>query len=90
MDLAVQILDGGTLRGVGKPMTVTRAKFEMKGEAYQPKQTPKQVKKKQLEKLEKKLGWGGFDDRLPPEKVLTWHIQHASCVHCKLQVCKWF
>jgi hypothetical protein len=25
--------------------------------------------KAQLDRLEKKLGWGGFDDKLPPEKV---------------------
>jgi hypothetical protein len=26
--------------------------------------------KAQLDRLEKKLGWGGFDDKLPPEKVI--------------------
>jgi hypothetical protein len=72
-----------------------RAKFEMKGEAFQSKQqgrgsggsgaaaaAAQQQRKRakggrgstkaQLDRLEKKLGWGGFDDKLPPEKVWGW------------------
>ena len=47
---AVQILDGAPLRDVGRRMTVSVAKFEMKGEAYMPKQ--------RQSKREKKVGGG--------------------------------
>lgn len=74
VELALQLLDGAHFRATGPPMTVSLAKFEMKGEKYVPKQKErpkggKGPKKQQLEKLEKKLGWGGFDDKQPPEKV---------------------
>lgn len=62
VDLAIQILDGTPLRPGGIPMSVTRAKFEQKGERFVPKQTDKK-KKRKLEKVEHKmLGWGGLDD----------------------------
>jgi HIV Tat-specific factor 1 len=100
VDLACQILDGTPLRSTGPNMSVTPAKFEMKGQQYQDaKKVPGaagqgQAKPKSKggggrggskggrgggrgrkgapgiqEKLERKLGWGGFDDLLPPEKV---------------------
>ena len=75
--LACNILDGDSLRPGGPAMSVSEARFEMKGEQYQAKSSSKGKgggkgggsRKQQLEKLEKKLGWGGFDDKLPPEKV---------------------
>lgn len=102
VELACQILDGTPLRATGANMSVTPAKFEMKGQQYQDKKGPgaggaaaaKAAKPKGgggrggrgggstggrgrgrrgapgiQEKLERKLGWGGFDDLLPPEKV---------------------
>lgn len=99
VELACQILDGTPLRAVGPTMSVTPAKFEMKGQQYQDKKGPGAAagaaKPKSSggggrggrggskggrgrgrkgapgiqEKLERKLGWGGFDDVLPPEKV---------------------
>lgn len=82
VDLACQILDGDSLRPGGQPMSVTVAKFEMKGGKYQERKKGKnnnqnnkskgKGKKKAFtpqEKLERKLGWYGFDDVLPPEKV---------------------
>eukprot|EP00955_Chlamydomonas_euryale_P019364 206326-Chlamydomonas_euryale.AAC.8 len=48
----------------------------MKGDTYQARANgSKKNKKKQLEKLEKRLQWGGFDDKHPPEKV-TVIIKH--------------
>ncbi|CAI9754515.1 unnamed protein product [Fraxinus pennsylvanica] len=63
VDLAIQILDGAPLRPGGKiPMSVTKAKFEQKGEKFVSKQVDKN-KKKKLQKVERKmLGWGGHDD----------------------------
>lgn len=41
--------------------------------------------KAQLNRLEKKLGWGGFDDKLPPEKVGRAGIAlHAATPHLLL------
>ncbi|KAF8402396.1 hypothetical protein HHK36_013351 [Tetracentron sinense] len=59
--LAIQILDGTSLRPGGKiPMSVTQAKFEQKGEKFMAKQLDKK-KKKKLKKVEDKiLGWGKF------------------------------
>lgn len=70
VDLACQILDGGLFRHtMVAPMSVTPAKFEMKpGKEFVPKAAksrPKNSKKQQLQKLERRLAWGGFDDRLP-------------------------
>ncbi|CDP04154.1 unnamed protein product [Coffea canephora] len=63
VDLAIQILDGTPFRAGGKiPMSVTKAKFEQKGETFLPKKVDKR-KKKKLQHLERKmLGWGGLDD----------------------------
>ncbi|GAX77606.1 hypothetical protein CEUSTIGMA_g5050.t1 [Chlamydomonas eustigma] len=71
VNLAIQMLDQTPFRfGMGTNMSVSMAKFEMKGEAFQPKQSnAKKNKKAQLEKLEKRLAWGGFDDKQPADKV---------------------
>ncbi|CAI9090800.1 OLC1v1025655C2 [Oldenlandia corymbosa var. corymbosa] len=63
VDLAIKILDGAPLRPGDKvPMSVTKAKFEQKGETFVPKKMDKR-KKKKLQQLEHKmLGWGGRDD----------------------------
>ncbi|KAJ6891849.1 splicing factor U2AF-associated protein 2-like isoform X1 [Populus alba x Populus x berolinensis] len=63
VDLAMQILDGTPLRPGGTiPMSVTRAKFEQKGERFITKQVDSK-KKRKLKKVEDKiLGWGGRDD----------------------------
>lgn len=63
VDLALQILDGATFRPGGTiPMSVTRAKFEQKGEKFVAKQTDKRKKMKLKKVEEKMLGWGGRDD----------------------------
>jgi HIV Tat-specific factor 1 len=70
--IAILKYDGAPLRFGDKNLSVTPAKFEMKGGEYQAKSKAgkgKNSRKKQLEKLEKKLGWGGFDDKAPDEKV---------------------
>ncbi len=99
---------------MGTNMSVSQAKFEMKGEVFQPKQSANKKSRKvqgdgrllpahlpggllllildrrlnhdllppwmlapppapapqmQLEKLEKRLAWGGFDDKQPADKV---------------------
>uniref|UniRef100_A0A8D8UKA8 17S U2 SnRNP complex component HTATSF1 n=1 Tax=Cacopsylla melanoneura TaxID=428564 RepID=A0A8D8UKA8_9HEMI len=51
VDLALNILDGYEIRG--KKMKVERAKFTMKGEAYDPNLKPKKKRKKDVEKLKK-------------------------------------
>nr|GMC70723.1 splicing factor U2AF-associated protein 2 [Ipomoea batatas] len=58
VDTAIQILDGQPLRlGDKIPMSVTRAKFEQKGDKFISKQADKQ-KKRKLQKVEQKmLGW---------------------------------
>ncbi|GFR48565.1 hypothetical protein Agub_g10467 [Astrephomene gubernaculifera] len=70
VDLACRFLHHSYFRAnMGTCMTVEPAKFEMKGETYQAKSTNKKEKKKQLAQLEQRaLGWGGFDDKAPPEK----------------------
>lgn len=111
VQLACQILDGTPLRAVGPNMSVSEAKFEMKGQQFQDKKgqgvaaagAAKQKKQKSggggrggrggskagrgrgrgrapgiQEKLERKLGWGGFDDLLPPEKV-SWACTNCTC-----------
>ena len=50
--LALQILDGATLGS--KEVKVERAKFEMKGDKYDPKLKPKKLRKKELEALKRK------------------------------------
>ena len=47
---------------------VQPAKFEMHGDTYVPKKK-KQKKKKKVVQEDKVLGWGGFDDMLPPTQV---------------------
>ncbi|KAL4859417.1 Splicing factor U2AF-associated protein 2 [Chlorella vulgaris] len=70
VDLALQILDGTPLRYGLPPMSVTKAQFEQKGEAFVARQANKKAAKKKLEKLERRaLGWGGFDDTLKPQQV---------------------
>ena len=72
VDLALNIMDGAPLRDDPKQvMRVQRAKFEQKGEEYVAKKKPKSKKKAAgvLTKQEKELGWGGFDDKLPANKV---------------------
>lgn len=102
VEIACQILDGAPLRAVGPPLSVTVARFEMKGQQYKDKKGGggsnaskgggnaskgsgggrgggrvggkggRGGKKKQFSQAEKqarKLGWGGFDDVLPPERV---------------------
>ncbi|XP_019083831.1 PREDICTED: HIV Tat-specific factor 1-like [Camelina sativa] len=61
VDLAIKILDGAPLRPADKLlMSVSRAKFEQKGERFITKQTDNK-KKKKLKKVEQKLlGWGKF------------------------------
>jgi HIV Tat-specific factor 1 len=68
--LLPQILDGTPLRYGLPPMSVTKAQFEQKGEAFVARQANKKAAKKKLEKLERRaLGWGGFDDTLKPQQV---------------------
>lgn len=63
VDLAIKILDGAPFRLGGKDsMTVTRAKFEQKGDVFVKKEQNRQKKKKLKHAEQKALGWGGFDD----------------------------
>ena len=74
VDLACKILDGGPFReDPNKVITVQPAKFEMHGETYVPKKK-KAKKKKKIVQEDKVLGWGGFDDILPPTQVQPIHI----------------
>ncbi|XP_042493452.1 splicing factor U2AF-associated protein 2 isoform X2 [Macadamia integrifolia] len=60
--LAIQLLDGTPLRPGGKiPMSVTKAKFEQKGDTFIAKKIDKNKKKKLKKVEEKMLGWGGRD-----------------------------
>ncbi|XP_050381075.1 splicing factor U2AF-associated protein 2 [Argentina anserina] len=73
VDLALKILDGTPLRLGGKVlMSVTRAKFEQKGDSFIAKQADNKRKKKLKKVEEKMLGWGGRDDAklLIPATVL--------------------
>ncbi|CAN6471855.1 unnamed protein product [Victoria cruziana] len=77
VDLAIQILDGTGLRpGAPLCMSVTRAKFEQKGETFIAKQLDKKKKKKSKKFEEKILGWGGRDDAkvLVPGTVILRHM----------------
>lgn len=51
VDLALNLLDGYDLRG--QRMSVEKAKFTMKGAAYDPSLKPKKRRKKDIEKLKK-------------------------------------
>ena len=74
VDLACKILDGGPFReDPNKVITVQPAKFEMHGETYVPKKK-KAKKKKKVVQEDKVLGWGGFDDILPPTQVQPLHV----------------
>ncbi|GAA0168075.1 RNA splicing factor [Lithospermum erythrorhizon] len=80
VDLAIQFLDGTLFRPNDEihktPMSVSKAKFEQKGERFIAKQVDKR-KKKKLQQLEKKmLGWGGRDDAklLVPATVILRHM----------------
>ncbi|KAL2558855.1 RNA binding (RRM/RBD/RNP motif) family protein [Forsythia ovata] len=82
VDLAIQILDGAPLRPGGKiPMSVTKAKFEQKGDKFISKQVDKN-KKKKLQKVERKmLGWGGHDDSkllIPATVILRYMFTTAE------------
>ena len=59
VQLALTILDGSEFEG--QEVSVQRAKFEMKGEAYDAKLKPKKLRKKELDKLkrhrEKLFAW---------------------------------
>uniref|UniRef100_A0A1D1ZUN1 Splicing factor U2AF-associated protein 2 n=2 Tax=Auxenochlorella protothecoides TaxID=3075 RepID=A0A1D1ZUN1_AUXPR len=82
VDLAVQLLDGVAFRYGLQNMTVSPAKFELKGEGFKPKQSAgnKKRKKKVLESLEKQaLTWDGFDDKLAPTQV-TVIIKHMFTI----------
>ena len=72
VDLACKILDGAPFRDdPARTLTVQPAKFEMRGEQFVPKKKPNKKKpKKDASKVDKALGWGGFDDQLNPTKVL--------------------
>ena len=80
VDLALNILDGAPFReDPSQVIRVQRAKFEQKGSDYVPKRKAKSKKKAAgvVSKQEKELGWGGFDDKLPANKVTT---------HCSLSL----
>eukprot|EP00250_Pteridium_aquilinum_P035410 c935_g1_i1 orf=302-1846(-) len=63
VDLAIKLLDGAPFRPGGKElMTVTRAKFEQKGDVFIKKEQNKQKKRKLKHAEQKALSWGGFDD----------------------------
>lgn len=69
--LAMQLLDSAPLRyGLAINMKVSQAQFEQKGEFRTRPVAARKAAKRQLERLEHKaLGWGGFDDVLPPQQV---------------------
>lgn len=122
VDLACQILDGTPLRPNGPNMSVSAAKFEMKGGQFiqgansnNPaaaaagagagggkkgggkkgggrgggrgggKGRGGRGQPSVQEKLERRLGWGGFDDLLPPEKV--W-LGLVGCLLACVYVCQ--
>jgi len=60
VQLALTIIDGGNLDNSKTPLTVERAKFEMKGN-YNPKLKPKKLTKKEQERAKKKQ-----------DKMLAW------------------
>lgn len=82
VDLATQILDGTPFRTGGKiPMSVTKAKFEQKGETFLPKKVDKRKKKKMQYLEQKMLGWGGRDDAkllIPATVVLRYMFTPAE------------
>lgn len=84
MDLACNILDGAPFRDdISKTLTVQPAKFEMHGDQYVPKKKQNKNKKKKVNKVEKMLGWGGFDDLKNPTLVQSSTIGRAACKYPK-------
>jgi HIV Tat-specific factor 1 len=82
VELALKILDGTPLRPGGRPiMSVTRAKFEQKGEVFVKKQQNKQKKKKLKQQEQRALGWG-MSDSSPVLDLLqltsSVHLVHSS------------
>ncbi|CAN1775296.1 Splicing factor U2AF-associated protein 2 [Linum perenne] len=82
VDLALQILDGTPLRPGGTTlMSVSRAKFEQKGDKFISKKVDGN-KKKKLKKVENRiLGWGGRDDAkisIPSTVVLRYMFAPAE------------
>lgn len=78
VDLALNLLDGYDLRG--HRMRVERAKFTMKGDAYDPSLKPKKKRRKEKEKL-KKMQERLFDWR--PEKLRGEKSKHEKVVIVK-------
>ena len=80
VELALTIIDGGTLDNFGTtPLKVERAKFEMKGN-YNPKLKPKKLTKKEQERAKKKqdkmLAWEpdklrGKSERSKKDKIIV-------------------
>eukprot|EP00238_Polyblepharides_amylifera_P008693 CAMPEP_0196574302 /NCGR_PEP_ID=MMETSP1081-20130531/4048_1 /TAXON_ID=36882 /ORGANISM="Pyramimonas amylifera, Strain CCMP720" /LENGTH=425 /DNA_ID=CAMNT_0041892285 /DNA_START=237 /DNA_END=1514 /DNA_ORIENTATION=- len=69
VDLAVNLMDDTAFRPeMSQKMSVSVAKFEQKGEEYVAKVESKKDKKQRLQKQEKGLGWGGFDDMVKRER----------------------
>ncbi|OAD61970.1 HIV Tat-specific factor 1 like protein [Eufriesea mexicana] len=77
VDLALKILDKSQIRG--KTLSVQRAKFQMKGDSYDPALKPKRKKKdkERQKKMQEKL----FDWR--PERVLGEPMKHERVVIIK-------
>ena len=77
VQLACTILDGAPFRHtMGTNMTVTPAKFEMKGDFVAKKRSgSKKRKAAVIAKQEAELGWGGFDDTKDRKKT-TVIIKH--------------
>nr|ACO11180.1 HIV Tat-specific factor 1 homolog [Caligus rogercresseyi] len=80
VDLAIQILDDSLYEDGRSRISVERARFQMKGEAYKPELKPKKLRKKELDKLrktkDKKLAWDfdvprGLESRPKCHKVLV-------------------
>ncbi|KAG8253390.1 HIV Tat-specific factor 1 [Homalodisca vitripennis] len=78
VDLALNLLDGYDVRG--HRITVERAKFTMKGDAYNPSLKPKKKRKKDKEKL-KKIQEKLFDWR--PDKMRGERSKHEKIVIVK-------
>ena len=65
-------------------MAVQPAKFQQKGEEFVAKKKPKKKKAAAVvQKQEKVLGWGGFDDKLPPYKVGAPGVSTTEDCHCQ-------
>jgi len=77
VELALQIIDGSTLRG--KTIKVEKAKFTLKGE-YDPKLKPKKKRKKEQERIlkqqERLFAW-------VPEKLKGQRSKHEKCIVLK-------